>query len=515
MLKIEQGAALIFSQDASLWVRDSGRLRVAGVESNPVIFAGAEDMPGYWRGVAFDNSSGADNVLEHLLIENAGSTKWTGDDTWKAALFLDEKAGVSLSHVHITRSGGNGLMVRDGGNWSMKNSRITDNARAAYIVYPNDVGKLDPSNTIGGNSNDRIFVGVSGLQSVQDDQVWHAFDSAYHINAELNVRAALTLSPGVVVEVAQGVPIIVRDGGQFSAKGSASNPVTLTGAEKEPGFWKGIEVRTRSANNVLDHAIIEYAGSGGWYGGSDATAMLHVAEGGKMIVKNTTFRHSGQYAVLVSGDADITGFSGNRFESNARVAYVHANAPGSIASDNVFVGNGEQGVRVTLPGFDRLTTDQTWAALDVPYIIAEHTDVEAHLTIEPGATIAFMQGKNMTFNAGSRLVAEGTDADPITFMGHDSDTAGYWQGLRIRSSAANLISKADILHAGSDRWHSDPTSTAAIFVDGRLTLDDVFIDQSGGNGIYLENSAQFTCTNASFGYLAENEIAGPGTGHCN
>ncbi|MEO0439007.1 MAG: hypothetical protein AAF098_19145, partial [Pseudomonadota bacterium] len=69
-LTIDPGVVIEFEENAGLGVYDTGALYAQGTVDNPIVLKGAEDRPGYWRGIHTET----DATLEHVEISNAGST---------------------------------------------------------------------------------------------------------------------------------------------------------------------------------------------------------------------------------------------------------------------------------------------------------------------------------------------------------------------------------------------------------------------------------------------------------
>ena len=92
------------------------------------------------------------------------------------------------------------------------------------------------------------------------------------------------------------------------------------------GYWKGIEVSSGSPDNLLEHAIIEYAGSSGWYGGADREAAIHINTEGLLELDAATIRDSAGNGVLNRG---MITCSGVIFESIAKDPYVPDNGTGT------------------------------------------------------------------------------------------------------------------------------------------------------------------------------------------
>lgn len=84
---------------------------------------------------------------------------------------------------------------------------------------------------------------------------------------------------------------------------------------------------------------------------------------------------------------------------------------------------------------------------------------DGHLVIAAGTIVYFDDEAGLEINADGSLAAEGTDDEPVRLVGLE-EQAGYWQGLRFRSSSSeNQLDHTYLEHAGHDRWHSTSALT--------------------------------------------------------
>ncbi len=110
-LILEAGVVLEFAQDKELIV-EGGSLTANGTSNDPVVLTGVNAVTPYWKGIEIETNS-ASNALSHTLIENTGSTLWTGDAESDAAIYLDDGAQVTLDNVEIGPGNGYGVFLAD------------------------------------------------------------------------------------------------------------------------------------------------------------------------------------------------------------------------------------------------------------------------------------------------------------------------------------------------------------------------------------------------------------------
>lgn len=498
-LVVEAGADISFGANGSLSIASAGRLTAVGTVDEPIMFTSL-DPAQLWRGIRFDGSASAENQLEHVTIENGGSSGWSGAGYSTAGLLILGGSQVDVASTEITGSGGQGLTVLGDVELTFGASTLSDNAVAAW-VHPNAARSIGADNVFDGNDDNVVRVGFGNTDAVSTAQTWVDVGVPLEVQDRMFVEAPLTIDPGAELTFRADVSMIVRNGGSLTAQGTADAPISFSSTENLPGFWKGIQIQTVSTDNVFDRVTFENGGSEAWTGGADSRAMVYLDAGSKAVFTNSTFRGSGHYALWVPAGGDITGFTGNVFEANARPIVVHPNRAGAIASDNSFVGNDEQFVRVSFGNNDAVVAAQTWLDLEVPYRVTVRTFVRAPLAIEAGTAMEFAQDAHLIVTDEGSLNAVGTAESPITFSGAQA-VAGYWKGLEFDTvSPSNVLSDVLLQHAGQSWFGSGPTSVGTIWVtnNGLLDLTDVTIRSSGGYALLLSNGGAVTCSNVDDG----------------
>jgi hypothetical protein len=141
----------------------------------------------------------------------------------------------------------------------------------------------------------------------------------YHVTGSIGTSALLTLAPGLQMEFAQDVGMTVGSGAGLVAIGTKEEPILLTGAVEEPGYWTHLYFdRTNHPKNALKYVTIEYAGGTN----SSANLILDGSSGSPVVVAidHCTFRQSGGCGVSLDVDTttdpvDLT--TSNTFADNA------------------------------------------------------------------------------------------------------------------------------------------------------------------------------------------------------
>ncbi len=156
-----------------------------------------------------------------------------------------------------------------------------------------------------------------------------------------------------------------------------------------------------------------------------------------------------------------------------------AGTSGGDASDaGALTGCGSRSVLGATVIDDTISTSQTWSG--TVYVQGEVRVVEgAVLAIEPGTHIIFAADAQLDvgWNSGAAtLLANGTEAAPITFCGQAGDP-GYWKGLLIEN---NVTSNSVLEHV----LISDAGGEAqALLVNAEVKLSDVRVESSDQVGV--------------------------------
>jgi len=154
-------------------------------------------------------------------------------------------------------------------------------------------------------------------------------------------------------------------------------------------------------------------------------------------------------------------------------------------------GGGETFAPITLEcdhSADITLTNQNPNGID--YIVdCDLTIKDGIFSIEEGTSIQFRDGASLTVENDGILRARGISGSPITMAGTNAGTPS-WRGLYIFSSAgSNQLQHVMIQDAGDGEVFGQFTDNhAAVTFQGRLSMSNCTIENSGDNGIYSEEN---------------------------
>lgn len=338
---------------------------------------------------------------------------------------------------------------------------------------------------------------ISGTIS-QDSTLTDVFEDPdlpdYLVVGDVDVRAKLTVEPGVVIYFQENLGMDIKSDGKLVAAGETDNKIVFTGENQSVnGFWRGINVFSNSVDNEISHAEISYAGSetaATYYDKANLTlgdAQLQLSD--------VTISHSGGYGIQTRAVGSEFPMSNMTFEDNDNgPAYVHISQLGYFDTGSTFNGG-----YVSAFGGDT-NEDMTIPALSgAKYQIIDNVGFANNITIDPGAVFEFATDAGINVKNGASVVAKGTTADKIIFTG-TSKAPGAWRGIFVASSSVdNIFENVDISYGGSSSIATYFDKTNMAIHSGKVTLRNVSFSGSAGYGIQTRSpGSDFSVENCSF-----------------
>jgi len=483
-LTINPGVRLQFALDVNVVVEGDGILSAVGTSASPIVFTGSIPTQGYWDGI--DIRSVATSQIDYAIVEYGGSISSFN----QANVGVSFSGRLSLSNSILRHSATHGVSISNGVNGlaNFSNNIVTLNEDTPVSIRPNQVGALAANNSFTGNmtaagaNRDYIEIGNgSGSFGIYSDQTWNALDVDYRIYPGLptNVTAELTLAPGATLVFDADAFLGIHDGGALRAIGTELEPITFTGLQQVPGFWSGIQFMTNTANNVLDHTVVEYGG--GTRANIRANVGVYDADS-QLTIRNTTLRHSEEYGFQFANGIALD-MSNVTSTSNNRPGSIWFVDIGILDGSSVYSGNTDDRLFLIGPGLSGDFTDQTVKNIGIPYYDSNAsglTSVQAQLTLDPGVEMEFNSNGGLNIQGDGALIAQGTVSEPIIFTGAQK-VSGYWNGIQLATSNANIIDNAIVEYGGANTGN-----TAGLIglygIDGS-TITNSTLRSSATNGI--------------------------------
>lgn len=310
----------------------------------------------------------------------------------------------------------------------------------------------------------------------------------YVVNGRIYVKgnALLTIEPGVTI-MFDGVDggLEVEENAGISMVGTADKPIVFTGPTNNPnnGSWNNILINSVRNDNRLEYVQFIRGGS------DDGNWRAPVEIRGKVHINNCLVDGSLANGIVTEYDGCFYSFDNNvvtncaeypwKTENNASLYY-------GVGSNNSFVANGKNMIWVN-PSYYDLEDHVTLKRMSVPYYFPDGYNINGAFkyTIEPGVTMLIGSATNLTIQAETTLIANGTIDAPITIRGLE-DEPGYWNGIIYRSvKAQSVMNYCNVSGSG----YSDGYTTACnlfLWDDSRLTITNCVFNGSQYYGIGID-----------------------------
>lgn len=305
-LTIQPGTVVQFSQDASFFIESGGALTAVGTPAKRIRFIGVNDVSGYWNSVQFLAGSREARV-EYVDIRNAGQT-----GRLKYGCAIGGNGALSFKHNRISRSYLHGAnfgetLVLKG----FEDNEFFDNMGFGVIVGYNQVAKLDVDSDYNGqrelmpNGRPYIYADWANSQSLTTPSVWKHLPAPYYFDIVLGIDAPLTLEPGVTLVASDTSAIDINTRGSLTAIGTELLPIVFTAENPRKGAWAGLQFyQSSSEDNVLQHVVIEYAGSGGSIRESTAIQLISSNTPSALAISDSTIRETAGPPICYSNDLE-------------------------------------------------------------------------------------------------------------------------------------------------------------------------------------------------------------------
>ncbi|MEL6367453.1 MAG: hypothetical protein AAFQ16_05765 [Pseudomonadota bacterium] len=226
------------------------------------------------------------------------------------------------------------------------------------------------------------------------------------------VFKALEIESGVRVHVARDIGIRVLPKATLSISGEPGNPVVLSGALQEVGFWRGIEIASNVNGSMIQNSIIEYAGSSDMTSSNyDAPANITITGSGVVGIRDTVLRHSAGYGLFASYKSQLPNFQRNTLTTNAlSPVYIDGPAAHFLLPSSTYQGNSVDKVLVNAR-YGRIKGQVTWKSIGVPFRLVSRLPRQTFvvsgngnsLTVLPGASVELSPGISVKAGPGASI----------------------------------------------------------------------------------------------------------------
>ncbi len=356
------------------------------------------------------------------------------------------------------------------------------------------------------DSDGRSCITVDDGEELEGDTTLDG--DCYQIDDPLVITSGeTTIAPGTTLYFGSDAGLSFEQSSTLTIGADGDETVELRGDDAELGYWRGIELRGHGPHHI-EGARIADAGSSSWSDDQVRRAGLVVADNRvDVAIVDVEFDNNEHAAIVTDAALASMEVTDSRFVNNDVPMRLLAHHPDGLGMGLSFADNRRDVVIVR--GDDPLTEDVEWPDLAVSYRVDDIVTVEGRLAVASGTTVEFDRHAGIDV-AGGVLDAEASTHDPIRFVG-TNDSAGYWRGLRFRSTPSTDISRiahAVVSHGGSERWdHGWSNSQANVLVDdgGRLAIDHTLIADGDYHGISVRDGYVTGCEGLEYDGLRRHD----------
>lgn len=293
----------------------------------------------------------------------------------------------------------------------------------------------------------------------------------YLITGSITATNEVRIDPGTRVRMSSGAQLTI-DGGQLIAIGTAGQRISIAGAQRQRGFWRGIRLRDARDSriefvDISDGGIIVTSGV--------QSAALSVYQTAFSLVESTV-SNSAASGLVVDGVHKVPPFirfSNNQFFGNADYgAEVEGRALPFLdaASDYAGTGNanapnGKIGIRTEIVWGNNIWTTPaitTLVKLNAPYVVDKiELQDDSRLTLLPGVQLLMNApfGK-ITVEDTARLEVAGTQQAPVHIIPGPDDRGvePAFRGFDVLDNAQFTLTHA-LIENGPINVRGSPTLT--------------------------------------------------------
>ena len=266
-LVIEPGTTIEFENGAGLSIAANGSIRAVGTAGDGAItLRGTDGGTGDWLGVIV-YSGNSTNQLRYTTGGGGGSFN-SNDDRANLVLYANGKISVDNCTFQNSATFGFNASYESAEILSFSNNTFTNN-QGPIRTRATMVDIIDATNTFSGHTENYVLVQLGG--DITNSVTWKALSIPYRLTSSsggiftaqaISSGGVLTLEPGLNFEFEASTSLIMKSNGALNAVGTASAPITFSGATATPGFWSGLFFDiTSNPLNQLTHVVVEHAGS--------------------------------------------------------------------------------------------------------------------------------------------------------------------------------------------------------------------------------------------------------------
>jgi hypothetical protein len=312
----------------------------------------------------------------------------------------------------------------------------------------------------------------------------------YIVPCVMDITAAITIEPGVVIAFEENAGFGVYDAGSINAVGTATEPIVLRGETQSAGYWRGIHVETNSSKNRLEYVTVEDAGSNYVYCCNEKASLF--VKDGQITVQNSTIRNGENFGIVARNAAELPDFQNNTITTHGDYPlYLSIERAGDLdGNGSDYSGNTKNFVYLYQSD---VNTPTIITPNNVPYLLEGNVfDVTESLELEAGVEFVFEENGGIGVYDNGTFRIKGTSAENVIIRGNEANR-GYWRGIHIETnSTSNNFAYARISDAGANYVYCCNELASVFIKGGTLTMTNTTISNGDSYGFYADKDADIS-----------------------
>lgn len=409
-LTIEEGATILFSEEAGIDISTGANLYVLGTSDYRVHFKNFEGK--YWGnglsgGINISADAGTKSNLNFAVFDSAVT-----------AIYTERENGLTIKNSNFMNNKVQGLVLMDKTLLTLDSCDFNLNGLYDLKTYASNIGAI--------TKNQRQDKGFAiDASTVNTNATWPALE--YVVSGRINIgedgvseNQVLKISAGASFRFMEEAYFEVDNGMSIQATGTEEKPVLFKNAEKGKFFGYSI-VNTNSgsiwisanagANNSFNYVVIDSAFAGIYSDREDG-----------LTIKNSRIINSKFYG-LILGNNVVKELDNNEFDGNQLYdIYTEVSNINQMTVDQDL----DKGIAIQ---YSDLSNTSTWPALH--YIVLDRIIIGTSespanqiLTIDAGARLSFMEEAYLEVTNSFSLQVEGTETKPVIF--ENAENGKFW-----------------------------------------------------------------------------------------
>lgn len=315
---IDPGVILHVRDGFTIRVEDTSSLNATGTAEAPIVIRGENAVRGAWGGLYFESAS-TRNALDHVTIEHGGGVEITSN-AYQGSVIVLGGGRLAMTNTTLREGGSTGLHVDGKATLTFADNTITAHDGQPIVIAAENIVDLDGASALTGNDEDVVRILTPATNGVSG--TWAKLTVPYLVDP--NLGDVLFVDDGSRIEIEAGTELRFRSNAGLSidgnrnaliAAGTAEAPIRFVGTTAGSGTWRGIYFGSGSAENLIDHAVIDGGGSAAFNSNNNRGGIVVYAEGA-LTLSNSTVRNTPGCGVSAEYEnAAFTDGGGNTFEN--------------------------------------------------------------------------------------------------------------------------------------------------------------------------------------------------------